>query len=349
MNDSPARPRVSVIMAVRNEAGSIRMAVSSVLDQDVNGIDLELLVVDGRSDDGSREVLEEIAAAEPRLRVLDNPHRLTPHAFNIGLREAAGDYVCIFGSHTSYDRDYIAVCLEELERHGAVGSSGRVLIEPADDSLGSQLVVWMLNPSFASSGRSFRTAPEGFADSIAYPLFRKEPLLEIGGYNERLARNQDNDMNQRLRAAGHRLYLTWRTTSRYRAQPGPIALMRYAYRNGYWNYMTIAENPRAMRARHFTPLAFVAGVAGSSLAAGITAAAGRRRLSSAFGRLSAAGLGAHLAAGTLTGVVTAVRERRPEPLLLPLPILGFHASYGVGTLMALLQRATAAELSPPDG
>jgi succinoglycan biosynthesis protein ExoA len=346
VSERTTRPHVSVIMAVRNEARSIRNAVSSVLDQDVDGIDLELLVVDGRSDDGSREVLQEIAATEPRLRVLDNPHRLTPHAFNIGLREATGEYVCIFGSHTSYDRDYVAVCLDELERHGAVGSSGRVLIEPADESVGAQLVVWMLNSSFASSGRSFRTAPEGFADSIAYPLFRKDALLELGGYNERLARNQDNDMNQRLRAAGHRLYLTWRTTSRYRAQPGPTALMRYAYRNGYWNYMTVAENPRAMRARHFTPLAFVAGVAGSMLGAGVAAATGRRRLASVFGRLAATGLGTHLATGAATGVVIALRERRPEPLLLPAPILGFHAAYGAGTLVALLRRASAGDLDP---
>src|SRR5207245_11720416 len=109
---------------------------------------------------------------------------------------------------------------------------------PAVYHRAAQLHAVTLSSPISSSGRSLRTARQGFADTIPYPVFRRQPLVELGGYNERLARNQDNDMNQRLRAAGHRLYLTWRTSCRYRAQPGPRELMRYACRNGYWNFLT---------------------------------------------------------------------------------------------------------------
>src|SRR5688500_9108322 len=188
-------PLISVIMPVRDEAPILRDVMRSMLAQERRGFELEVLAVDGRSVDGSREILEEIAAEDPRLRVLDNPHQLTPHALNIGLHEAHGDYVCICGSHTVYDDDYVAVTYEELLEHDAVGCSGRVRVEPANDSLTARLVAWATSSPFASSGKSFRTAPEGFADTIAYPLFRKEAVLELRGYNERLARNQDNDMN----------------------------------------------------------------------------------------------------------------------------------------------------------
>ncbi|MBV9212843.1 MAG: glycosyltransferase [Actinobacteria bacterium] len=326
-------------MPLRNEARFVREAVQSVLDQDLPGLEIEVLAVDGLSTDGSREILNELAARGGRLRIIDNPYRLTPHALNLGLRAAAGEHVGIFGSHAAYDRDYVATCLDELRRHGAVGCSGRIVATPADESLSARLVTWTLGSSFASSGRSFRTAPEGYADTIAYPIFRKDALLELGGYNERLVRNQDNDMNERLRAAGHRLYLTWKTTARYRTQPGLRPLMRYAYRAGYWNFVTLRENIRAMRGRHFAPLVFVNGLAAAAVAAGASAAAGDKRLAAGFGLAAAAALALHLAAGLATSLRIALRERSAAALLVAPFILAFHLSYGAGTSAALLRRA----------
>ena len=331
-------PLISVIMPVRDEAPILRHVIKSMLAQERRGFEIEVLAVDGRSVDGSREILDDIAAEEPRLRVLDNPHQLTPHALNIGLHESHGDYVCICGSHTIYDRDYIAVCYEELLEHDAVGCSGRVRVEPANDSLNARLVAWATSSPFASSGKSFRTAPEGFADTIAYPLFRKDAVLELRGYNERLARNQDNDMNERLRAAGHRLYHTWSTGCSYRSQGGLRALMRYAYTNGFWNFVTLRENPRAMRLRHFMPMLFVLGTAIAVLVTAFVMLWDQSPNS--WLELVAAGtIGLHLSIGFAFALVTAVRVRSLAALLMPFYILAFHMSYGVGMIAALLRRA----------
>jgi glycosyltransferase involved in cell wall biosynthesis len=348
MTDSPTAtasdhthvPVVTVIMPVRDEAPILRDAVASILRQELRGFELEVIAVDGRSTDGSREILDELAAAEPRLRVLDNPHKLTPHAMNIGLRAARGEYVCICGSHAVYDNDYVAVCLEELQRHDAVGSSGRVRVEPANQSLTARLVAWSLSSPFASSGNSFRTASEGYVDSIPYPLFRKDALIELGGYNERLARNQDNDMNERLRAAGHRLYLTWRTNCMYRSREGLSKLIRYGYNNGYWNFVTLRENPRAMRPRHFVPVVFVLGTGTLFLLTGVISLLdnGPNRWLPA---LAVASLGLHLLFGFAASLPTVRRERSLGPLLMPFYILAFHTSYGVGMLVALVKRARA--------
>jgi len=331
-------PLVSVIMPVRDEAAVLPDVVQSLLGQELRGFELEVLAVDGRSTDGSREMLERFAAEDPRVRVLDNPHQLTPHALNIGLHAADGEYVCICGSHTIYDRDYIAVCLEELERHDAVGCSGRVRVEPADGSLGARLVAWALSSPFASSGKSFRTAPEGYADTIPYPLFRRQAVLDLRGYNERLARNQDNDMNERLRATGHRLYHTWQTSCRYRSQAGMKSLIRYAYNNGYWNFVTVRENPRAMRLRHFMPMLFVVGTLSLLV---VTAAISwlDNGPNDWLPLLAVASVLAHLLIGLIASYPTAVRERRFAPLLMPVYVLAFHASYGIGMIVALLRRA----------
>jgi glycosyltransferase involved in cell wall biosynthesis len=338
-------PLVSVIMPVLNEAPVLKDVLTSLLEQQTDGFELEVIAVDGGSADGSKRILEQAAAADPRVRVFDNPHRLTPHAMNIGLHEAEGEYVCICGSHTLYDRDYVAVCLEELETHDAVGCSGRVHVEPANGSLTARLVAWALSSPFASSGKSFRTAPEGYADTIPYPLFRKQAVLDLRGYNERLARNQDNDMNERLRAAGHRLYHTWRTSCRYRAQAGMRALIRYGYTNGYWNFVTVRENPRAMRLRHFMPMLFVVGTLSLLFATGAVAWLDNGP-NDWLPLVALAPLLAHLVIGALASFATVLRERHLAPLLMPFYVLAFHASYGIGMIVALLRRARP---PPPAG
>jgi len=118
-----------------NERESIEQCLRSVLSQDSNGFELEVLVIDGNSTDGTIELASNIAAGDGRVRLLHNPDRKTPFAFNVGLRAARGEYVCILGAHSVYPPDYISVCLQELQRHGAVGCSGRVMTSPANDRL----------------------------------------------------------------------------------------------------------------------------------------------------------------------------------------------------------------------
>src|SRR5260370_41165166 len=89
----------------------------------------------------------------------------------------------------------MSVCLQELQRHGTIGCSDRVITVPADDTLQAKLTAWTLASRFASSPTSVRTRTGGFADTIPFPVFRKEPLLEIGGYDEALHRQQDNKRN----------------------------------------------------------------------------------------------------------------------------------------------------------
>jgi glycosyltransferase involved in cell wall biosynthesis len=163
-------PLVSVILPVYNEAAHIEQVVLSILRQSRSNFDLELLVIDGNSTDGTSDLLKSISASNPEVRLLQNPRRMTPLAFNIGLKHAKGEYACIFGAHTAYDQDYIAVCLSEAQARGAAGCGGRVLTTPADGSLQARLVAAALGTSFGTSSKSFRNHPEGYADNVNYPV-----------------------------------------------------------------------------------------------------------------------------------------------------------------------------------
>ena len=344
------RPMVSVILAVRNEVAFIRETVGSLLEQETSDFDLEILVVDGQSSDGSPEIVRELARNDPRVRFFCNERVRTPSAFNIGLREARGQYVCILGAHSTYPKDYVAICLRELIARAATGCSGYVISRPRNDGLPARLVNWTVAHPFGSSGRSFRTQGEGYVDTIAYPVMNKSVLLGLGGYDEALHRNQDNDMNERLCAAGHKLYCTGKTHAAYYTQGSVAALLGYAFRNGYWNVITLRRSPASMRLRHLVPGAFVFAL----LLAAITALAGAF-LAEPFRLWSMIPLGlllgAHLLAGLLAAVQVAVRHGHPAALCLPVVFFSFHAAYGIGSAWALVSGARCqpvAGLLPPD-
>jgi len=345
-NNASPTPLVSVVLAVFNEAAYIRNCMDSLLAQQTPGFSIEILAIDGGSTDGTRQYLDSVAAQHPHVRVLSNPHRKAPFAFNIGLRESLGEYVCIFGSHTFYRQDYIAVCLRELLAKGAAGCGGRVLTVPASEKLQARLVAYATSHSFGSSAKSFRTQPEGYADLVNYMLLRKQAVLDAGGYSEVLLRNQDNDLNQKLRANGHRLYCTWQTECLYHPQSTLGALFRHAYRCGFWNLLSFKANRASMSLYHFVPFFFVLALAASavlSVVGLLSANPWLRLLALSFPAL----LLLHLGAGALASLQVFAQKKSPAALLLPFVFFGFHFSYGLGTLVALISGAAISKSRHP--
>src|SRR5947207_210719 len=107
-------PIVSAVLAVRNEVKHIEVALKSLIEQQTDGFELEILVVDGKSTDGTQDLVRQFIGNNPQVKLLINERKTAPFAFNFGIEQAAGDYVCILGAHTVYPKNYIAVCLEEL-------------------------------------------------------------------------------------------------------------------------------------------------------------------------------------------------------------------------------------------
>jgi glycosyltransferase involved in cell wall biosynthesis len=337
-----AHPLVSVILATCNEARSIDACLESILSQHTTcprtgGFDIEVLAVDGLSHDGTLETLDHCAAMDQRLRVIPNERQRTPFAFNLGLQHARGEFVCILGAHSLYRRDYIATCLDELLAHEAAACGGRVLTVPADNTLGARLCAWTMSHPFGSSGKSFRTQPEGPVDTVNYPVMRRDLALSVGGYDEDMLRNQDNDLNQKLRSAGHILWCTWKTHCLYFPKRSVRHLLRYAYTNGYWNALSLRKNAASMSIRHFVPFLFVL-----CLLAGILLAASGAWWAALHPLLAfiplLALLCAHIFLGTVAALQLSVRERTLDPLWLPPVLLGFHIAYGAGTLSGLVHQ-----------
>src|SRR5215469_13382783 len=180
---------VSVILATRNERHYIANVLDSLLKQDTDDFHYEILVIDGKSLDGTLEIAREFEKVDSRIRIVINDNETTPAAFNLGLRASRGDFVAILGAHATYNRNYLSACLAELRKNGAVACGGIVDTQPANNSLQARLVSWVLGHSFGSSSGSFRTRGEGLADGVNFPVMLKLAALEVGGYDEQLHRN----------------------------------------------------------------------------------------------------------------------------------------------------------------
>jgi glycosyltransferase involved in cell wall biosynthesis len=332
------RTIVSAIIAVRNEERHIEAVLKSLLQQDAPDFDLELIVVDGDSDDSTRDIAQRAAAADPRVRLIINKQKNTPDAFNLGLHSAKGEYVCILGAHTVYAQDYIATCMQELKRSGAAGCSGRARVCAGGEGVQGKLAAWALAHPFGTSTRSMRTRGAGIADTIPYPVFVKRALIEVGGYDTKLHRNQDNDICQKLRAQGWTLYMTDKTSCEYFVSPNIVSLSRYAFKTGFWNFISLKVNPASMALRHFVPAAFVA-IALLSLLAFMFSfgAAGEARLvlRSSFVFLAIS----YSIASLVAACHIAFKKRSIHALLLPFGFLVLHFSYGIGTLTAMAKNA----------
>jgi glycosyltransferase involved in cell wall biosynthesis len=336
---------VSLILAVRNEAAYIGAALDSLCDQETSEIEIEILIVDGCSNDGTTEIVEGLARLDPRIRFFHNPRKNTPAAFNMGLLEARGDYVCIMGAHTTYEPDYVSICLKELAAQQAVGCSGRVVMEPGKEAPIARLIAWSEGHPFGTSKNSLRNAKAGFVDTIPYPVFVRQALIEVGGYDPHLHRNQDNDLSQRLRARGHRLYLTDRTRCHYFAKATIRALARSAFINGYWNIISFRRNASSMALRHFVPLFFTFAVLMASIFAVAAIFAPPYERPWLIIPLVVL-LGVHVFAGELVGIQIAFRRRSAVALFSPIVFLALHFSYGLGTLWAALTNAKAPLCAP---
>ncbi len=252
------KDKVSIVLAVYNEQAIIWEAIQSLLQQKSNGFEVEILVVDGNSDDGTKDLLKEIEAQSAgRVKYLFNQARITPVAFNLGIKAASGNYIAIFGAHAEYANDYLEVCLDEMQRTGAAGCSGVVIPKMKEMNRESELCLRILSSPIGVSGRSFRTRESGFAESIPYGVFRKDVFEKVGFYNERLIRNQDNDMNYRINKAGYQLYITGKTHAYYYPKSDLRELKRYAFKSGFWNAKSLKLGSYTLRFLHFVPFFFL--------------------------------------------------------------------------------------------
>jgi glycosyltransferase involved in cell wall biosynthesis len=319
---------MSFVVPVRNEEEYIRACLQSLVNQSWPVKDLEILVVDGRSSDRTREIIEEIRRQHPELRCLDNPAGIVPTAMSIGIRAAREDVIIRADGHNVYPPDYAANCLKYLDRTGADNVGGPCVTLPADESFGAMLVASVLSSPFGVGNSKFRTSrAEGFVDTVPFGAFRRKIFDRVGMYNEKLVRNQDNDLNARIRKAGGRIYLTPGLTTSYHPVNSFPGLLKNAWQTSQWHLFTLRENGASLALRHLAPAVFLI-ILLLLLTASFVSALARSLL---IGTMCA-----YLLAGFYFSLRPGNKRRLAVAFVQPFASFCFHVAYGAGTILGLI-------------
>jgi GT2 family glycosyltransferase len=311
-------PFVSVVAPVRNEERYIERCLYAVARQDYSRDRIEVLVVDGRSDDRTREIVARFAAESTLdVRLIDNPARTAAAAMNIGLAEARGDVILRVDGHAALAPDYVRRAVAALDASNA-DCVGGVLENEGDTHVGRAIAAAMSSP-FGVGGAKFRTGGGGPVDTVAFGAYRRRVFEILGKFREDIGAGEDDEFNYRLRDAGGVILLVPEMRATYTVRDSLPALWRQYFAYGRAKPEVLRLHPAQAQARQLAPPALVAALAGSGALA-------------VFGRAGAlkAMLAVYAAFAAVASIALALKRRVRLLPLLPVVLACMHVAYGCG-------------------
>lgn len=258
--------KVSVVIPCRNEKKHIRACVEAIFANTLaQRGEVEVLLVDGMSDDGTRDEIQKLTREFPQLRLVDNPAQVTPVAFNLGIRESRGEYVQIIGARQIVSPDYLegaVACFVKNPDIWCVG--GRV--ENTYENNESQIIANAMNTPFGVGGGNFRIVRQSaFVDTVGTPMYPRRVFEKVGLFDEELIRNQDDEFNYRVTRAGGKIYLNADIVIRYLVRADHKKLYKQYYQYGYWKVFVNRKHGAVTTLRQLFPSALLLFLAGGAL------------------------------------------------------------------------------------
>lgn len=306
---------VTIIIPCYNEEKFIGKCLDSVIEQDYPKENIEVLVIDGMSDDGTRDIVNGYIEKYNNIRIIDNPAGIVPNALNLGIKSAKGEIIIRIDGHSTYAPDYIRKCVEILKRTGADNVGGPM--KPIGDDYFSNSVVLAHNYLFGLGGAKFHNPSyEGYADTVYLGCWKRDVFNKYGYFNELLARNQDIEHNARIRKGGGKIFLTPEIKSYYYCRSNLKDLWVQNFRNGYWNIKTTKVAPGTLSLRHFVPLIFILSILTTWI----------------FLPLWLSIIGGYLFINIISSILISIKNGLKYFLVLPIIFITLHFSYGIGSL-----------------
>lgn len=321
-------PLVTIILPIRNEAQYIARCLNAVLAQDYARDRLEVLVVDGMSDDGTREIvlsaLERLNAGTVEgvdAQLVDNPERIVPTALNRGIRAARGEIIVRVDGHCVIAPDYVQRCVEALATVDADCAGGA--IQTVGETPMARAIALGQSSPFGVGSAVFRYATRAcYVDTLAFGAYRRTVFERIGLFDEELVRNQDDEFNFRLTRAGGKIWLDPQIKSVYYSRGTLRGLWKQYTEYGFWKVRVIQKHGRPASLRHLAPALFVL-----ALCTGLFLTL----LTQEWLWIAAVVIPYAAASLTAAFVTAARRDWRALPLL-PVIFFVLHAAYGAGFL-----------------
>jgi succinoglycan biosynthesis protein ExoA len=313
-------PAVSIVIPCFNEADHIEECLRSILEQDPIDGGFEIIVADGMSTDGTRQILATLKSQMP-LRIVDNPARIQAAGLNAAIAEAKGSIIIRMDAHTTYAQDYVRECVAVLVGSGADNVGGPAFTQSA--SYMQRAISAAYHSPFAVGGARFHDRTyEGYVDTVPYGCWRREIFERIGPFDEHLCRNEDDEFNLRLTRSGGKIWQSVRIKSWYSPRSSLIALFRQYLQYGYWKVGVIRKHRVPASWRHLVPGLFVLSLFLTPMIL----------VWPSLWMLWGAIIGAYLTCTLLASILVAGKEDWALLPVLPAVFACYHVAYGSGFL-----------------
>ena len=253
--------KVSIGIIALNEENCLPDILADIKQQTYPHEKIELLLVDSGSLDDTKNIMlsfaEKNRAEFLGIKVLNNPGKKQANGWNVVLRNYQGDAIIRIDAHAHIPIDFISKRVGGL-LNGEYICGGRCPAMCKDNKLSTRILLAAENAMFGSSISKFRNSNVTcYVDSISHGAYCREVFDKVGFFDERLGRTEDNDIHQRIRAAGYRILFDKNMISYRYVRPTLKKILRQKFLNGYWIGKTVYINPRCLSAYYFVPLVFV--------------------------------------------------------------------------------------------
>ena len=247
--------KATIIIATYNEQDYIEECIDSFENQTINKNEYEILCIDGSSIDKTVDILKELKDIYSNLHVLKNHRKIQAYAFNLGIQAAKSENIFIVGAHAKYPSDFLEASLKSLEENevdcvgGKIIMSGKNKTGKAYGAVRNTLIGGGISP--------YRYADKSMlVETVAFGCYNKDSLLKVGGYNENLVKNQDNDINRRIIAAGGKILFDPSIKFYYYARDSFEGIFRQLFNYGYWEAKLIKKNRDQLKIFTIIPALF---------------------------------------------------------------------------------------------
>lgn len=236
-------PEVSLVIPVRNEEEYIGECLDSVFANHYPKDKLELIVVDGRSNDRTRDIVKDYKKRKgPEVNLLDNPEKIVPTAMNIGIEAATGEVILRIDGHSYVAKDFIANSVENLQEHSEVEAVGGP-VEPIlnENTVDRQRAIALALDSPVASGSSRFSGKEGYVTTVSFGAYRAEVFDRYGDFDERFVRTQDYELNYRIVRSGGKIYMNPKIESYYYPRGSFGGLWSQYFQFGFWKTKVVKK------------------------------------------------------------------------------------------------------------
>jgi len=250
---------ISIIIPILNEEKYIKRCLESIIYSDIDNF--ELILVDGGSIDNTLKIIEKFKLKYSFIKLLYNPKKIVPISMNLGIKEATGEYIIRLDAHASYPLNYFSKLIEWHQKLDAQNIGTVIETDVKNKNKKSLSIKEVLSNRFGVGNSDFRTGISKVkeVDTVPFGCYKKKVFEEYGLYDEKLIRNQDIELNKRIKNGGGKIYLIPDVKCTYYARENFTDLAKNNFSNGKWNILTAyyTKTLNSLSLRHFIPLIFL--------------------------------------------------------------------------------------------